>query len=245
MAINSHIEWTGATWNPITGCTKVSPGCANCYAARMARRLKEAGMRKYRNGFELTLHREQVREPLTWRKPQRIFVCSMSDLFHREVPTEFIRELFDVMREADWHQFQVLTKRAERIAELNGALEWPENIWLGVTVEEESFLHRLEHLRASKARIRFVSFEPLLGPLPRLDLRGIDWVIVGGESGPGARPIKQEWVIEIRDQCLAAGVPFFFKQWGGVFRSRSGRLLEGRTWDEMPRIGERTQAVAR
>ena len=236
MAIKSSIEWTESTWNPVTGCAKVSAGCQNCYAERMALRLKEAGMPKYENGFQLTLHPETLQEPLAWRKPQMVFVCSMSDLFHQDVPIEFLQEVFEVMRRATRHQFQVLTKRAERLAQLNDLLRWPENIWLGVTVERQDFLYRVDYLRRTSATIKFLSLEPLLGPMPDLDLCGIDWVIVGGESGPGARPLARDWVCDIRNQCNRAGVPFFFKQWGGVFKKRNGRSLDGRTWDEMPRL---------
>jgi protein gp37 len=236
MAIKSPIEWTESTWNPVTGCTKISAGCLHCYAERMALRLKECGQRKYRNGFKLTLHPKVLKEPLGWRKPQVIFTCSMSDLFHAEVPVEFIQKVFAVMREADWHQFQVLTKRAERLAELNDLLVWPDNVWVGVTVEREDYLYRLDLLRRTNAKIKFASLEPLLGPMPEMNLRGIDWVIVGGESGPGARAMEADWVRDIREQCREAKVPFFFKQWGGVFKKRNGRSLDGRTWEEVPRV---------
>ncbi|MGE0446593.1 MAG: DUF5131 family protein [Vicinamibacterales bacterium] len=238
MATNSPIEWTEATWNPVTGCDKVSPGCAHCYAERMARRLKAMGQANYANGFEVTLQPKMLRLPLTWKRPRRIFVNSMSDLFHAEVPADFIASAFDVMRAADWHEFQVLTKRSERLLELSRSLPWPENVWMGVSVENHRFTHRIDHLRQTPARVKFLSLEPLLGPLPGLNLAGIDWVIVGGESGPKARPMRAEWVADIRDQCHRAGVAFFFKQWGGVFKKRTGRELEGRTWDEMP--SERT-----
>ncbi|NOX52991.1 MAG: phage Gp37/Gp68 family protein [Planctomycetes bacterium] len=234
MAIGSAIEWTESTWNPVTGCTKVSPGCAHCYAERFAKRLQAMGQRNYARGFELTVHEHVVELPLRWRRPQRIFVNSMSDLFHEEVPLSFIERVFDVMRRASWHVFQVLTKRAARMRELSERLDWPANVWAGVSVETERYLFRLDELRAVPAAVRFVSFEPLLGPVDRPDLNGIDWVIVGGESGPGARPIREEWVLSLRDQCLAEGIPFFFKQWGGRNKRRSGRLLEGRTWDEIP-----------
>lgn len=240
MSLNSHIEWTSATWNPVTGCTKVSPGCLHCYAERMARRLRDAGMVKYRNGFTLTVHPEILEEPLAWRKPQMVFTCSMSDLFHQDVPTEFIQSVFDVMERADWHQFQVLTKRAARLAELVPVLRWPENVWVGVTVENQDYKDRIDFLRTVPASIRFLSLEPLLGPMQSLDLSGIDWVIVGGESGPGARRLDPAWVREIRDQCTDASVPFFFKQWGGVFKKRNGRELDGRTWDGMPYLQQLT-----
>jgi protein gp37 len=234
MAIGSKIEWTDATWNPVTGCNKISPGCKLCYAERLSKRLKATGMAKYRNGFEVTRHPEALEIPLRWRKPRTIFVNSMSDLFHEQVPDEFVRDVFSVMAQANWHRFQVLTKRPERIAALNGELAWPTHIWLGVSVESVHYSHRIDLLRECGAAIKFLSLEPLLGPLPSLNLDGIDWVIVGGESGPGARPMEVEWAREIRDQCKEAEVPFYFKQWGGVFKKRRGRILDGKTWDEMP-----------
>ncbi len=234
MAQGSAIEWTQSTWNPVTGCTKLSPGCKHCYAERMAERLRAMGQPNYRNGFELTLQPQMLELPLSWKKPQTIFVNSMSDLFHEEVPADYIRDVFDVMRRAHWHRFQVLTKRSERLAELGSTLDWPENVWMGVSAESGRYVHRIEHLRDTPARVRFLSLEPLLGPLPNLDLRGIHWVIVGGESGPRARPMRPEWVVDIRDQCRSAGVSFFFKQWGGLNKKRAGRLLDGRTWDELP-----------
>ncbi|NDC79391.1 MAG: phage Gp37/Gp68 family protein [Chitinophagia bacterium] len=234
MATNSSIEWTDTTWNPLTGCTKISPGCKHCYAERMARRLKAMGQPNYANGFKLTLHEDMLDQPLSWRKPRTVFVNSMSDLFHRDVPTEFIQRVFSVMRRASQHRFQVLTKRSKRVADLSGEIDWPENVWMGVSVENADYAFRIDHLRQTGAAVKFLSVEPLLGPLPDLNLTGIDWVIVGGESGPGARTMNSEWVMDIRDQCVAAEVPFFFKQWGGVNKSRTGRELEGRTWDEMP-----------
>lgn len=234
MSARSSIEWTESTWNPITGCTKISPGCKHCYAERMALRLQAMGQPNYTNGFELTMHEHMLELPLRWKKPQMIFVNSMSDLFHEEVPPAFIQKVFDVMRRASWHTFQILTKRSARLLELNPEIDWPANVWMGVSVETQNYTFRIDHLRQTDAETRFLSLEPLLEPLPNLDLRGIDWVIVGGESGPRARPIQKQWVINIRDQCLAAGVPFFFKQWGGFNRKRAGRLLEGRTWDAMP-----------
>jgi protein gp37 len=230
----STIEWTDATWNPVTGCTKVSPGCKHCYAERMAHRLQAMGQPNYANGFELTLHEHMLERPLAWKKPMLIFVNSMSDLFHADVSLEFVQRVFDVMRRASWHSFQVLTKRSERLLELDAQLEWPRNVWMGVSVETESYQFRIDHLRRTGAHVKFLSLEPLLGPLTALDLSGIDWVIVGGESGPGARPMSAEWVIDIRQQCLKAGVPFFFKQWGGIKKKKNGRLLEGRTWEQMP-----------
>lgn len=236
MAANSSIEWTGSTWNPVTGCTKLSSGCRNCYAERMARRLQAMGQSNYRNGFRVALHPHTLNLPLTWKNPRTIFVNSMSDLFHEKVPTAFIRKIFGVMVTATWHRFQVLTKRSERLAELSATLPWARNIWMGVTVENENVCGRINDLRRTAASVKFLSIEPLLGPLPALDLSGIDWVIVGGESGPGARFMDPSWVIDICDQCSSAGVPFFFKQWGGTDKKKAGRILNGRTWDEMPAI---------
>lgn len=236
MALSSAIEWTEATWNPVTGCTKISPGCKHCYAERMALRLHAMGSLNYRNGFETTVHPHALELPLKWKKPQVIFVNSMSDLFHARVPEEFIFRIFDVMNRADWHQFQVLTKRPDRMRKLSARLQWSENIWMGVSVESEKYTKRIAELSESHAKVKFLSLEPLLGPLPNLELDGIDWVIVGGESGPGARSMDSSWVREIRDQCVSQGVPFFFKQWGGVFKKRTGRTLDGRTWEEMPRV---------
>jgi protein gp37 len=236
MAANSSIEWTESTWNPLTGCTKTSPGCQHCYAERMALRLQAMGQPHYAHGFKLTLHEDSLELPLKWRKPQTIFVNSMSDLFHKDVPLEFIQRMFDVMRRASWHRFQILTKRAGRLAEISSQLDWPANVWMGVSVENQDYTFRINHLRTTGAAVKFLSLEPLLGPLTDLPLMGIDWVIVGGESGPGAREMKSQWVIHIRDQCRSAAVPFFFKQWGGTQKKRAGRELEGRTWDEMPRI---------
>ena len=236
MAINSGIEWTETTWNPVTGCTKISPGCKNCYAERMAYRLQAMGQPNYRNGFKVTLHERMLPLPLMWRKPRMIFVNSMSDLFHKDVPTEFIEKTFAVMRKASWHTFQVLTKRSDRLREIEEKISIPKNVWLGVSVECEDYIYRIDDLRAVDAPVKFLSLEPLIGPLPGLDLDGIDWVIVGGESGPGARPMQEEWVTDIRDTCLASNVPFFFKQWGGIVKKRTGRVLEGRTWDQMPSL---------
>ena len=233
---STKIEWTESTWNPITGCTKITAGCKNCYAEVMARRLKAMGQEKYRNGFNLSLHPDVLNEPYNWKKPKMIFVNSMSDLFHKDVPVDFILQVFDVMRRADWHTFQVLTKRSERLLELDPQIDWPDNVWMGVSVENEDYKFRIDDLRRTHARTKFLSLEPLLGPLHRLSLRGINWVIVGGESGPGARPIAEEWVIDIRDQCHVKHVPFFFKQWGGVNKKRAGRLLQGEIWDQMPAL---------
>jgi protein gp37 len=234
MGQKSSIEWTESTWNPLTGCTKISPGCKHCYAERMALRLKAMGQSNYVNGFQLTLHEEALELPLRWKKPQTIFVNSMSDMFHAKVPRDFILRAFNVMRRAHWHRFQVLTKRADRLANLSLELPWADNIWMGVSVESEGYTYRIDHLRETGALIKFLSLEPLLGPLDNLKLDGIDWVIAGGESGPGARLMDPEWVISIRNQCVEAGVPFFFKQWGGVWKKKFGRTLEGRTWDQMP-----------
>jgi len=234
MAYGSEIEWTESTWNPVTGCTKVSPGCKHCYAERMSTRLQRMGQSNYRNGFQLTLQPHMLERPLEWVRPQTIFVNSMSDLFHDDVPLHYIQQVFDVMRRAHWHRFQVLTKRPERLAAMDHQLTWAPNVWMGVSVESDRYLPRIDHLRTTGAHVKFLSLEPLLGPLPNLDLQGIDWVIVGGESGPGARAIEQRWVVDLRDQCTDEGVPFFFKQWGGTNKKKAGRLLEGRTWDDMP-----------
>ena len=230
----SAIEWTGVTWNPVTGCTKVSPGCARCYAERLARRLRAMGSPKYARGFEVALHRETLDDPLRWRQPRLVFVNSMSDLFHDAVPDAFVEAVFRTMNAASRHTFQVLTKRPERAAALGRRLRWTANVWLGTSVETEPYLRRLEPLRRTPAAVKFLSLEPLLGPLPSLDLEGVDWVIAGGESGPGARPLDPDWARAIRDKCARSGVPFFFKQWGGTQRKKAGRLLDGRTWDELP-----------
>ena len=234
MASNSSIEWTESTWNPLTGCTKISPGCKNCYAERLSLRLQAMGQPNYANGFTLTTHEHALELPLQWKKPQTIFVNSMSDLFNKDVPVDFIHRVFDVMRRADWHRFQILTKRSDRLLALSPQLPWALHIWMGVSIENEDYVYRIDHLRKTRAKIKFLSLEPLLGPLRHLNLKGIDWVIVGGESGPGSRPMAQPWVIDIRDQCRKANVPFFFKQWGGFQKKKNGRKLEGRTWDEMP-----------
>ncbi|OGR18066.1 MAG: hypothetical protein A2X81_16065 [Desulfobacterales bacterium GWB2_56_26] len=230
----SKIEWTEATWNPVTGCTKISAGCLNCYAERMAKRLKAMGQKNYRNGFDIICHKHALDIPLHWKKPRKIFVNSMGDLFHKDVPDEFIQSVFQVMQKADQHQYQLLTKRGDRLQQLAPSLPWPENVWMGVTVEDSNNVSRIDCLRTVPASVRFLSIEPLLCPIPNVNLDGIDWVIVGGESGPGARKMREEWVLDIRDQCLAKGVPFFFKQWGGTNKKKAGRLLESRIWDEMP-----------
>lgn len=234
MAINSSIEWTESTWNPVTGCTKISDGCKHCYAERMAKRLKAMRQPNYKNGFNVTLHPQSIELPLSWKSPQSIFVNSMSDLFHKDIPIDFIKEVFLVMNNAHWHKFQILTKRAERLLEFNNILNWTSNIWMGVSVENDECTYRIDLLRKSQAKVKFISFEPLLGPISNCNYQEISWVIVGGESGPGARPVQEKWVVEIRDNCVKNNVPFFFKQWGGVNKKKAGRMLEGRTWDSMP-----------
>lgn len=230
----STIEWTEATWNPVTGCSKVSAGCLHCYAERMAARLQAMGQNNYRNGFAVTCHPQMLELPKRWKKPRLIFVNSMGDLFHEQVPLAFVQQCFAVMHETPQHTYQLLTKRSRRLAEVAGDLVWPANLWMGVTVESQAEVKRINDLRRVSAAVRFLSIEPLLGPIKKLDLSGINWVIVGGESGPKARPMKEEWVVAIRDQCLQDGVAFFFKQWGGVHKKATGRVLEGRTWDGMP-----------
>ncbi|MDO8670789.1 MAG: phage Gp37/Gp68 family protein [Dehalococcoidia bacterium] len=230
----STIEWTESTWNPLTGCTKISPGCKHCYAERMARRLQAMGQPNYVNAFELTLHEDALEMPLHWKRPQRIFVNSMSDLFHEDVPDAFILRAFDVMRRASWHQFQVLTKRSDRLLEISPHLPWPGNIWMGVTVENAEYAYRIDHLRMVDAAVRFLSLEPLIGAMPEMALSGIDWVIVGGESGPGARPMEADWARDAQRQCRRVDVPFFFKQWGGRNKKKAGRLLDGTVYDGMP-----------
>jgi protein gp37 len=230
----SQIQYTSCTWNPVTGCSRVSAGCLHCYAERMAKRLHGMGVAKYRNGFEVTLHPDVLEEPLKWRKPRLIFVNSMSDLFHEQIPLAYTRKIFDTMRSADWHVFQVLTKRAERLAKIASKLEWSPNVWIGTTVESARFTERIDLLRTVPASVRWLSMEPLLGPVPNLDLTGIDWVVVGGESGPGARPMKKEWAEDILAQCRAQNSRFFFKQWGGVNKKKTGRKLNGRYYNDMP-----------
>ena len=230
----SIIEWTESTWNPLTGCTKISPGCEHCYAERMSKRLQAMGQRNYSRGFEINMHEHALEIPLNWKKPQIVFVNSMSDLFHEQVPDSFIKRVFKIMRQAHWHNFQVLTKRESRLEEMSSSIEVPKNVWMGVRVEYDQYTSRIDHLRRTKASVKFLSLEPLLDSLEHLNLGNIDWVIVGGESGPKARPMHESWVCSIRDQCQAANVPFFFKQWGGVNKRKAGRLLNGRTWDEMP-----------
>jgi protein gp37 len=244
MSTISSIEWTEATWNPVRGCSRLSPGCEHCYAERMAHRFGGPGgpyegltvLRKKGPVWtgKVKLVHDTLEDPLTWRRPRIIFVNSMSDLFHEEVPLDFIVKVFETMKAARQHTFQVLTKRADRLAQVADRLEWPENVWMGVSVESQAYLSRIDLLRTVPAHVRFLSLEPLLEGLPDLDLRGMKWVIVGGESGPGARPIKEEWVRDIQANCVASGVPFFFKQWGGVQKKAAGRALDGRTYDEMP-----------
>ena len=234
MADQSAIEWTDATWNPVTGCDKVSTGCKNCYAERLAPRLRAMGNRRYRNGFQVTLHHDLLNLPSGWRRPRRVFVNSMSDLFHDRVPLGFIQKVHDTIEQCPQHTFQILTKRPERALKCASSLPWPPNLWMGTSVENAACTHRIDTLRLIPAQVRFLSLEPLLGPLDDLDLQGIHWVITGGESGPGARAVNPSWVERIRDQCLTADVPFFFKQWGGVNRKQTGRTMDGRTWDEFP-----------
>lgn len=236
----TKIEWTESTWNPITGCTKITSGCKFCYAEVMAKRLKAMGQEKYRNGFELTLHPETLQEPYTWKKPKMIFVNSMSDLFHKDIPVEYLQKVFKVIKENPQHVFQVLTKRADilRYYDSEGWLEWPHNLWMGVTVESKDVIHRIENLRNTSARVKFLSCEPLLCPLENMNLKGIDWVIVGGESGRTPRPMKEEWVVDIKEQCQKANIAFYFKQWGGTNKKKAGSALEGKAYKEMPVIIE-------
>lgn len=236
MATNSHIEWTEMTWNPVTGCTKVSQGCKHCYAERMAKRLLAMGSDRYRNGFKVTLHEDLIDLPKQWKKSRVVFVNSMSDLFHEDVPLEFIQRVFASMNACPQHTFQVLTKRSERLLELSQHLVWTPNIWMGVSVEDERVVGRIHDLQQVKADVRFLSLEPLIGPLENLPLEGIHWAIVGGESGPGAREMREEWVHSIQRQCKAAKVAFFFKQWGGVRKDLAGRRLNNREYNEMPKL---------
>lgn len=230
----SKIEWTNETWNPITGCSKISPGCKNCYADRMAKRLQAMGVERYSDGFKLRMHEDVLTVPYRWKSPKLVFVNSMSDLFHKDVPLKFIQKVFDVMNGCPQHTFQVLTKRSERLLELSKSLNWSENIWMGVSVESQDYTWRVHDLAKTDAKVKFLSVEPLIGPIHQIALRNIDWVIVGGESGPGARPMEESWVLKIKEKCIKADVPFFFKQWGGVNKKKTGRLLENREWNEMP-----------
>jgi protein gp37 len=234
MSDFSKIEWTCASWNPVTGCDRVSSGCAHCYAERMAHRLQRIGQAKYRNGFKVTLHPDLLDMPLKWKKPRHIFVNSMSDLFHDDVPLDFILGLFNVMQMAEWHTFQILTKRSERLLDLASKLPWPPNVWMGVTAESPKQIFRMRHLQKIKAAVRFVSMEPLLGPMGEFPVENIDWIIVGGESGPEARSMEKSWAIEIRNRCLQNDIPFFFKQWGGRNRKETGSLLDGKYYHQMP-----------
>ncbi|CNE78299.1 bacteriophage protein gp37 [Mycobacterium tuberculosis] len=252
MADRSAIEWTEATWNPTTGCDRVTAGCDHCYALTLAKRLKAMGAPKYQNdgdprtsgpGFDLTIHPDSLELPLRWRAPRLVFVNSMSDLFHARVPRDFIQQVFAVMAETPQHTYQILTKRARRLRLLSGDLEWPPNVWTGVSVEDTATLHRIGDLRATGAQVKFLSCEPLLERLTGIDLAGIDWVIGGGESGPGHRPLDPEWVRHLRDACLAAQVPFFFKQWGGRTPKAGGRTIDGRTWDQKPGTIDNTEMV--
>ena len=243
MAANSSIEWTEMTWNPVTGCTKISQGCKHCYAERMANRLHAMGSDRYRNGFRLTLHPDLIELPKTWKKPRVVFVNSMSDLFHEDVPADFIRRIFETMEACPQHTFQVLTKRSERLRKLGPSLSWPSNVWMGVSVENAPATKRIPDLLSVPGQVRFLSCEPLIGPLEDLPLNGIHWVIVGGESGPGARRMNPEWAKSIHRQCRQAAVPFFFKQWGGVRKDMTGRMLYGRTYDEMPQPEPRQEEL--
>lgn len=234
MALKSKIEWTENSWNPVTGCDKYSAGCKNCYAEKMANRLYAMGHAKYKNKFQVTLHEESLNEPLIWKKPSKIFVCSMSDIFHKDVPFEFVDKIFNTMKQADWHIFQILTKRSDRLLEYSTRILWPTNVWAGVTVEHKDYISRIEDLRAVKAPVKFISFEPLLSEIPYTDLKDIQWVICGGESGPHAREVNINWVRGIRDMAVNQNIPFLFKQWGGVNKKKTGRLLDNKEWLEMP-----------
>jgi protein gp37 len=234
VANNTQIEWTEATWNPVTGCTKISDGCKNCYAERMALRLKAMGNTKYRNGFEVQIHKNDLEIPYGWKKPRMVFVNSMSDLFHEEIPLSFVEDVFRVIKDNKRHTFQILTKRPERLNMVESHLNWPENLWLGVTVESRKYCSRIDELRVTKARLKFISFEPLLGDIGTFDLDNIDWVIVGGESGLRCRPMHRDWVLNVLSQCRAREVPFFFKQWGGRRKNEEGRLLDGKVYDYFP-----------
>ena len=234
MAAHTSIEWTESSWNPVTGCTKITDGCKNCYAFTMAKRLHAMKNPRYINGFDVTMHEDLLSLPLQWKKPRRIFVNSMSDLFHEDIPVDFIKQVFLTMEKATRHTFQILTKRSERLLNLAPELPWPSNIWQGVTVENSKVVSRIDDLRQTPAKIKFLSCEPLLGPIDNMNLENIDWVIAGGESGPGARPIQEDWVKDIRDQCLSSNTAFFFKQWGGVQKHKTGNLLEGHIWNQYP-----------
>lgn len=232
----TKIEWTETSWNPVTGCSKISPGCQNCYADKMSLRLKAMGQKNYANGFKLTIHRDMLNRPLIWKKPQMIFVNSMSDLFHEDIPDEFISTVFDTMGKVHWHRFQILTKRSSRLIKIAPYLNWFPNIWLGVSVENDDYLHRIDHLLKTPASIKFVSFEPLLGSISRTNFTGLNWIIVGGESGHKSRPMLEEWALQIRNNCSILGIPFFFKQWGGLNKKKKGRFLQGVIYNDMPRL---------
>jgi len=234
MVQNTSIEWTESTWNPVTGCSFISDGCKNCYARRMAVRLHAMGNKRYANGFNVTLHQDLLEAPLKWKSPKIIFVNSMSDLFHEKVPVSFIKRVLDTIGKAEQHIFQVLTKRAERLEELSHHFDWPKNLWMGVTVESGKYNYRVDILRKTPANVKFISIEPMIGPVTGINLTGIDWVIVGGESGPGAREMKKKWIDQVKNQCLEEKVPFFFKQWGGVNKKKTGRLLDGKIWSQYP-----------
>lgn len=234
MATKTTIEWTETTWNPVTGCSKISDGCQNCYAERMAKRLHAMGMKRYRNGFQVTLHPDLIELPMHWKKPRLVFVNSMSDLFHEEVPLSFIKDVFDTMEQTPQHIYQILTKRSSRLVAVAEELHWPMNVWMGVTVESAKYIDRIADLQKVPATIRFLSIEPMIGPISNLPLSNINWVIVGGESGPHSRPIEADWVRDIRDQCLERNVPFFFKQWGGTNKKAAGRELDHQIWEQMP-----------
>lgn len=248
MADVTAIEWTDSTWNPVTGCSKITSGCDNCYAERFSERFRGVPKHPFESGFDLKLRPERLRQPLSWKHPRRIFVNSMSDLFHKEVPVEFIDAVFETMEQADWHTFQVLTKRSSLMSrylkQRYGTGRAPAHIWLGVSIEDEKNTVRLKHLKSAQASIKFVSFEPLIGPVGDVDLSGIDWAIVGGESGPRSRPMKEEWIIQIRDACKKAGVAFFFKQWGGIRPKSGGRTLRGREWNQYPSVRARSNREA-
>jgi protein gp37 len=234
MARESSIEWTESTWNLVTGCSKISPGCKHCYAERLGKRLRAMGSYRYRNGFKVTLQPDLLELPLLWRQPRTIFVNSMSDLFHKDIPDEYIARVFATMQAAHWHTFQILTKRSDRLVSIASSLPWPQNVWMGVSVESPDYTFRIAHLVEVPATVRFLSIEPLLAPIPGIRLKGVDWVIVGGESGPKARPMEADWVRQIKNRCEEMEIPFFFKQWGGPNKKAAGRILDGRIWDGMP-----------
>ncbi|MBN2824060.1 MAG: phage Gp37/Gp68 family protein [Campylobacterales bacterium] len=236
MSTKSKIEWTESTWNPVSGCSKISSGCENCYAERMAKRLQAMGTQGYENGFEVTLHPHALDKPLKMKKPQMIFVNSMSDIFHKDIPDEYIIKIFEVMNQAHWHTFQVLTKRPERLQSIAHKLHWSDNIWMGVTVEANDYVDRVDYLRGINAKVKFLSIEPLIAPVDKLNYSNIDWVIVGGESGYGCRIIKKEWVEDVQKKCKQFNIPFFFKQWGGVNKKKNGRLLNNKIYDELPYV---------